>query len=235
MSRLKNANLVISPALLLGWLGWLVISWIVNLLLDPLRPVEGLGRDIAIPPVRGMLESMIVGLVLIWPAWRLSQRNSTQPGLQTLSDLLALLVIAQLPLWAMSAFIIDWPTAQALRIDAILLVFTTAAALCIWTGCTLNCGASRFAMTVVCALLLTGGWLAMAATGDPTWTRLSPMYWLWALADPRTPIDPRSVDVELTTFAAAITVVWLLLLPALARYRAHRDTAPAYDAPPHPE
>ncbi|MCH8508462.1 MAG: hypothetical protein LAT64_06790 [Phycisphaerales bacterium] len=79
------------------------------------------------PAARGMILTTMAGLVLLWPAVRLSQRPSARPVRSVLRDLFVLLIPAQAVVWPHALRVLaDWPVpvllATALAMAAWALV-----------------------------------------------------------------------------------------------------------------
>jgi hypothetical protein len=200
----------------MGWCAWLLASWALNLAIDPpLMPefVTGdRGYEFAqriTPAIRGMLVSMIVALVLLWPAVRLSQRFVGTR--QLLADLLSLTLINQVVLWPMRA-LIGWPIARTVLIDLHLIVWPGFAALLIRLGTRSESALSRGLAMIGCVALLLGGFAAAWITGDAAWSRWSPVEALWLLCDNPPAMDPGEAARRLATVGVVAGVAWAALL-----------------------
>ena len=201
----ESNRAVVTREVLLAWCLWLLISWVTNL-----------GAGSPEPAARGMMQSVMVGLGLVWPAWRLSQGYNPRGGWQIATDLLLLLLLTQVVLWPLR-LLIEWTMAQILMIDAVLTVWGAAAAVCAWVGQRGVSSVRRVAATTACVLLLTGGWLAIAWAGDPWPVHWSPLYMLWRLSEPHTAYDAASLGWRLSVVAGLTATAW-----ALVRYHRPR-------------
>lgn len=196
---------VVTREVLLAWCAWLLISWVTNL-----------GTGAPEPAARGMLQSIMLGLGLIWPAWRLSQGYHPAPGRQLLTDLILLLLLAQIVLWPLR-LLITWPIEQVLMIDAVLLIWGAAAGVCTWLGRRGTASFRRVAAMTASILLLTAGWLITAALGQDWPVQWSPLYMLWVLSEPHAAYDAAATGWRLLVVAGATATVW-----ALVRYHRRR-------------
>ncbi|MHC4995478.1 MAG: hypothetical protein ACYTGQ_10535, partial [Planctomycetota bacterium] len=61
---------LVSQPLVVAWAGWILVSWLLNLSID----FTTLNTDVdsTLPAVRRTLQSILIGLGIVWPAWRLS-------------------------------------------------------------------------------------------------------------------------------------------------------------------
>lgn len=208
-----------SPGLLLGACVWLLVSWLINASIDSAALI---GRDaIAFAPAaRGLLISMALGGLLIWPAWRLSQPTPRLAGAHVGVDLLCLLLLAQIVVWPLR-FGAQWTIIQTAMIDLTLIIWMIAAALVVWAGWLGRSPLLRTLAMLGCLLLLLGGYavvLIMPATGA---ARLTPLTMLWMLANPdpgRT--IPDSTAAELLALLIAVIVGFAVLLHV--RLRLHQ-------------
>jgi len=162
------------------WSAWLLVSWTLQLGHSDARVVDD---DALMLAARGLLTSMMLGLTLIWPAWRLSLPMYGPAGWQTLVDAAALLCIAQLVVWPLGA-LLYWPLELTLIIQAVLFTWTAITGLCIWGGLVGDSPASRSAGMALAAALALGGWLATALTGWLGPVQLNGYYMIWTLTDP---------------------------------------------------
>ena len=157
------------------------------------------------PTVRWMLLSALVGLLLAWPAWRLSIASPIASTAATLTDLFLLLAIFQILIVRVS---IDWPIDHAMLIDAAVVVYALAAAMLIDLGRRGGLVGRTVAMTL-CLAILVGPALALGATTEPVRVALSPIRAVWVLADPRTMVDAAVIGRTLAAVAGAIVIIWI--------------------------
>lgn len=171
---------VFSRHLLLAWAGWLLGSWAVNLWIDSPSPMSTISL---VSIVRGMLQSILIGLVIVWPAWRLSKPRQRDAGTETAADMFLMLLVSQTIVWAMR-MIVGWSVIQTATVIATIVVTGAAAAQMTWWGRLARTGSGRALALVGCALILGGGWLWTWVTGQPVEPHWSPMATLWHWADP---------------------------------------------------
>jgi hypothetical protein len=194
---------VATREVLLAWCIWLLVSWVTNL-----------GAGSPEPAVRGMLQSIMLGMGLIWPAWRLSQGYNPRCGWRIVTDLILLLLLTQVVLWPVRFVLMAWTTTQLLIINGVLIAWGAAAGLCAWIGQRGVSAFRRVAAMTVCVLLLTAGWLSAAALGEAWPVQWSPLYMLWMLAEGRAAYDAAAMGWRLLVVAGATATVW-----AVVRYR----------------
>lgn len=118
---------------------WMVfLMCVTGLMFASISDAFYVSPTITRPAARGMIVTTMAGLVLLWPAIRLSQRPAEQPIRSVLRDLFVLLVPAQAVIWPNALReLADWP------ID---LLLTLAGSFVAWS-------------------VLIGGLLAMADSG----------------------------------------------------------------------
>ncbi len=100
---------------MLFWCLWLLFNWVLA------RPDE------ATPPaIRWMLLAIVLGMLLLWPAWQLSLSHVTprplrpiNEHLQILAHMLGLLAVLQVVLWPLR-FTAGWPVEQTLWLSGAL-------------------------------------------------------------------------------------------------------------------
>lgn len=189
----------------MAWCCWLLGSWLVNLDIDAPRWISD---DALIPAARGMFISMTIGLGLIWPAWRLSLplRRDASPGLQTATDAISLLAIAQLVIWPLRS-LLGWPAVMAQLLDMALIIWTGAAGLCVWGGLAGRSPAARSAGMAMAAGMLFGGPLLAVMTGAVEAARWSALHVMWTVGNGAVSLDEaRTMVYRLTVVAVCATV-----------------------------
>lgn len=210
---------VFSRPLLLAWAGWLLGSWAVNLWIDSPSPLSTMSL---VPIVRGMLQSILLGLVIVWPAWRLSKARQRSAGVECAADMFLLLLVSQTIIWAMR-MIVGWTVIQTALIIVTVVVTGAAAAMITWWGRLARTGSGRALAMVGCALLLGGGWLWTWVTGAPVAAEWSPMATLWNWADPsHTHAGLADLAAQLARVSGVIALAW-----AITRMARNRHARPA--------
>lgn len=203
---------------MLGWCLWLLGSWAVTLTLD--SPVAA---------VRWMVFSAFTGLVIVWPAVRLSQGNGPNGGeprhgaiSTVVADWLCLMVIFQAVVWPLS-LVARWTWQQALWIDAAMVSWSALAGAVVALARQVESGAARAAGMAVCVLLMLGAptvrmLLAMSAgrqasgggeaSPEPWAEALEPVAILWRLTDQGFDGYADPVVAPIVTVAAAAVMAW---------------------------
>jgi hypothetical protein len=222
MNEASPSRLAISRTLLLGWCVWLLVSWSINVSLFPARKSWMLAPDGAllwraaaeafVPMVRGMLMSLAAGLMLIWPAWRLTFSSSEAAGRETTIDWAALWLVAQVVVWPVR-LLADFSLGRLLAMDAAIAIWGAAAALAVWLGRRSESSIARAAAMITCAILAVGAWPAANWTGRPELAGYSPLHVLWALCESQA--DERQVIANLAGVLIAVMAAWLTALMIL--------------------
>lgn len=222
-----SSRLAVSRVLLLGWCLWLLASWATNLAIFPARRSWIVHGDMLawrapaeafIPVVRAMLISVAVGLILIWPAWRLSMAPSggeRHAGRETAIDLVALWLIIQVVVLPMR-LLADLSLARLGLISLTFAIWGAATATLVWLGRRPRGPEGRgstFARTAAmlgCAALLLGGWPIAYILGDTAPADFSPLHTLWTLCAGSP--DPAAILIRLAIVLGATIIVWVAAL-----------------------
>lgn len=148
-----------SRHVVLLWCLWLLGSWGVSLWRYNLTQASQL-----------MMLAMMVGLMLIWPVYRLGERPESDPEQEdhrpalhavVLLDWMSLLIVCQAVFWPLK-LVNEWPWPQALWLNGSLAAWSLAAGLMIVWGRSIDAMWSRFGAMLMCILIAFGGaiWLA---------------------------------------------------------------------------
>lgn len=215
---------LISPTLLLVAVVWLLASWVVNAWLDSARlfvMVDGSPQSaVALAPAaRGLLISMAIGGMLIWPAWRLSQPSPRFAGPLVGADLVSLVLLVQVVVWPLRVGV-WWGLSQAAMISLTLVLWLLAAGLLVWAGWLGRTAMSRTVAMGGCLALLFGGPVVGALTGWLAAAGFTPIAMLWRLARPDRGAVVPDLRPELLTLMIVIAIGWALLLHLRSRLRA---------------
>ncbi len=212
----------------MGWCLWLLAGWLLNLLWDYpagswVETGDGLWRwkipyDAFEQVVRGMFQTMLLGMGLIWPGWRLSLPPQPRAGLETAKDLAALWLVSQVVVMPMRT-LIDWTATQALLISMSLAVWGGVFALWVWVGSGGGPAIRRAVAMGGCAVTLFGAWVIAYATGWTALLRYSPQDMLWRLCGEQ-PVDEADIAGRLIRVALAAAALWIVLC-VMARRRQH--------------
>jgi len=239
---------------LFGWCVWLLGTLAVLTTLD-----GGAGAGTR---ARWMVMVAMAGLMLIWPAWRLSERRAgpsaadwSAParvpggGVAIFAEWLCLNLVWQLAAWALqlSIHLVPETTARAWTVPQTLWIVLGMAA---WTGLTgalIAWGRSgerpgaRLVAMLGCAALVVGEpvamWLASLHNGRPVinqWAmRVSPIEPMWALADPVLNPAVHPWAERVVSVTAAAAAAWVgVLLIDRVARRRASADAPADALPP---
>ncbi len=157
---------------MLAWCLWLLGSWAVTLWLDSTRPA-----------VRWMVFAALMGLMLLWPVFRLSQdypvpqryrtaekrgpaerasaptpRDWLPPALplgRVLLDWLSLILVFQAVIWPLLVTA-GWGLKQTLLLDAAVASWSLVTAALVAWGCRGRTAGHRATAMVLCLLLVLG-------------------------------------------------------------------------------
>ncbi len=198
---------IVSRPLLLIWCAWLLISWALNVDLDmPTRVTP----DSMIPLVRGMMLSTLLGLVLMWPAWRLSRRTMIAAGPLVVGDMFSLLLVMQVVVWPLR-LLVGWPVARAFVIDVTLIAWTIPIGLWVYLGLRSRGPVGRaWAMLACCATPAAAAIWALV-TGRPEVVDFSPMHSLWVLGDPTVIMDLAPPVFQAMIVSGITILAWVIL------------------------
>jgi hypothetical protein len=198
-----------------GWLRIVIVVWCFWLL-----GAWGAAwlSDSSVPRVRWMMFAGAFGLMLVWPAFRLSQQvRSDEPGhggLQVLLDWFALIGVYQAVIWSLH-LLAGWPLVRGLWLNGAVLAWSLLAALLVAAARRWPFGWARALGMLACIALVfaepTAIWLAVVAGGEAWSMRISPIQALWELTQPpsRSAIEPW--DTRTLTIAIAAVLGWLAL------------------------
>ena len=162
---------------IVAWCFWLLGAWAAAWL-----------SDTSVPRVRWMLFAGAIGLMLVWPAFRLSER--VEPGrmsrgaLQVLLDWLSLVTVYQAVIWSLH-LIAHWPMQRGIWLDAAVLAWSLLSALIVavarlWPGALV-----RWLGMIACLALVFAEplavWLSIRGGGAGWPMRISPVQALYEL------------------------------------------------------
>jgi len=189
--------------IIVAWCLWLMGSWVMALV-----------ADTSVPRVRWMLFAGSFGLMLVWPAFRLSERTRERGvGVATLAILLewfALIGVYQAVIWSLNLIAL-WPFVRGIWLDAAVVAWSLLTALIVaaaraWPG-----AAARMIGMLLCIALVFAEpvliWASVVFAGGQGWSmRVSPVQAFWELTQPaaRSPIAPwdaRTLSIALVAVA----------------------------------
>lgn len=175
-----------SRHIVLFWCLWLLGSWGVSLWRYNLAQASQL-----------MMLAMMVGLILIWPVYRLSENlreypddESSRPTLHSvvLLDWFSLLIVCQAVFWPLK-IVNAWPWPQALWINGAMAAWSLVAGLMIVWGRSGRAAWSRVVAMLLCVLITFGAaiwfalWTAVEGTVLPSDVmQYGPLAGMWVMA-----------------------------------------------------
>ena len=162
---------------IIAWCFWLLGSWGAAWL-----------ADTGLPRVRWMLLSGVLGMMVVWPALRLSQAvHPREPGrgaFQIFLDWLAMIVVFQAVIWSLH-LIAGWSLSRGYWLDSAIVSWTLLSALIVAWGRMsesgwVRTGAMALCLGVVLAEPVLG---VLGLYRDAVGMRVSPLETLWALTN----------------------------------------------------
>ncbi|MAE61099.1 MAG: hypothetical protein CMJ49_07060 [Planctomycetaceae bacterium] len=207
------SNRPISQPLLLAWCGWLLASLLLHLMLAGAGAFEV--REGLIQPIQRMLQSVMIGLVVIWPTWRLSQAHRDEGEWHVLSNWLCLVLVLQVTIWPLRYLIgqsdaLGWSVQRTWVIDLTFVAWSWLVAAWVRLGVRRGTPAARSIVLVIIILLLLAGPLVATWTRRPEIGAISPYVSLWRLADPYVRLET-AVEVSRSAGVAVLGIaVWML-------------------------
>ncbi len=225
---------VVDRPLLIGGCAWLLISLVLNRGMDSTTWMGHGDPASLVPAMRGLLQSVMIGIGLIWPVWRLSGPTPRHPGLRLLGDAMLLVGVTEavillehiqlLELQPGMRTIHTWSATQTLLIGLTLAVWTLPALLWTWVGLTRETGVSRTAAMFALILTLTGGWILAGLLGTTATATWSPWYALWTACEPQTELHTGHRLLHLMVVVMVTTALWVGFMGRLATRRATAAT-----------
>lgn len=197
------------------WCFWLLGAWAAAWL-----------SDTSVPRVRWMMFAGSFGLMLVWPAFRLSETvRSDEPahgGLAVLLDWLAMAGVYQAVIWSLH-LIAGWPFVRGVWLDAAVLSWSLLTALIVAAARRWPNGLARLVGMGACIALVFAEpvalWLVVVDGGQawPMW--VSPIQAFWELTQPpdRGAIQPW--DQRTLTIAVVAVMGWAALMAWLVGER----------------
>ncbi len=191
------------------WSCWLLGSWAIIL---------GMKHHVTV--ARGMAFAGVLGMMLCWPALRLSLGPTEHQGSEAATvrparvflEWSSLFFIFQAVLWPLRTAA-RWELAQTLWLDAAIAAWGLITAAIVAWGCRSLLPNHRVWAMVGCVLLLLGEPVLMAMTGSAAWfMRVSPIQVIWVLSDG--PVSELSGSLASHIIAAitAAIVGWVLVI-----------------------
>ncbi|MAG17831.1 MAG: hypothetical protein CMJ21_07155 [Phycisphaerae bacterium] len=210
---------IVPRGLTIVWCLWLLGSWAVIL------PSHS-----EVNSARWMVFASMYGLLLLWPALRLSQDHYDRlaPDIanparllawRAVFDWLTLIAVYQTVVWPLKLNA-GWSMSQAWWVNATLAAWGLVIAVLVGWGSRARSGMVRSAVMLACLVVLLGEPLlrAVVSAGTPTdpagvWTmRLSPLDIVWAMTESRSKFSavPWTWHVGTVAGFAALAVIGLI-------------------------
>ena len=203
-----------------GWLRTVIVVWCFWLL-----GAWGAAwlSETSVPRVRWMMFAGSFGLMLVWPAFRLSERvQSDEPGdgaLQVLLDWFAMIGVYQAVIWSLH-LIAGWPLLRGLWLDAAVMSWSLLTALIVAAARRWPNGLARMIGMGLCIALVFGEpvlvWLSLVSGGEGWSMRVSPIQAFWELTQPPDrggiePWDKRTLMIAVVAVMGwgAMTLWWI--------------------------
>lgn len=188
--------------IVLLWCLWLLGSWTVTMRIDAV-----------VPATRLMMHACMIGLMIIWPAFRLGQdlpRRSA--ALIVLWDWLCLNLVFQAVIWPLQVSA-GWHGWQAMWLDIAVAAWSGLTGMVLALGAGWQGGFRRALAMVLCMALLLGEPLVLAVlnrvltdAAPITWTlRLSPV----AVIRDLTAAEPIAPAASIISVAIAAGLGWI--------------------------
>jgi len=195
--------------LILGWCLWLLGSWAATLWIAATAPA-----------VRWMVYASMVGMMLAWPAFRLSQGRgragvaAVSPMSAALGDWLSLNLVLQAVIWPLQ-LIAGWSLTQTLWLAGALASWSALIGVLIAVGRTCRGAGSRIVAMLGCVAVVlaepVGRVLLSPGTGLSGGWGLSPVGPLWELTARRERFVLGELDQTVLLVAAASVVGWVVV------------------------
>lgn len=205
-----------SRELLLGWCLWLLACWFIS------GSLEG---PYALPRLRMTQMMAWLGVMLVWPAWRLSVRQGPWPAVSTVCDMFSLWLGYQV---LAARMLIDFP--QSLRGPLIDLAFTVwLLPVGLWVFLGRQSGPrGRAGFMLLCIVTAFGGTLAAIALEQTAWTlALAPARLMWLFSSGVTPVPIGEQAIALAAVGGGWIALWGIALVGTRGARSGAATADA--------
>ncbi len=218
-------------ALLLWWSLWLLASWFLAFgwrwWIQPSIATY-------ITASQRMMVSVMLGVTVVWPLYRLVLRPSHTPRLLPLVDWLAIFATLQVLLWPMRVPT-QWSALEVMLIDLTIFAWGLFYAALIGLG-TMGAGRRRRSMVMLTCILLAGAAPAVSLlsgsvdrTGESGWLHWSPVTSLWVHIGRHSIVIEAAAWWRIVVVAGAAGLAWLglMLWPAASRPQRPTQRPPA--------
>lgn len=186
---------------------WLVASWSASIGVHPPLFPSAASYE---PGVKHMLLGVVIGLMVAWPLYRLSQPRSLAPIRQTLLDLTVMLSMAQVVIWPLR-LITSWTRERTAAMDLTIIAWTFLAGAIVASASGVHSGRVRAMAMMGCIGLCLAGpaaaWLGLQVRVEALdLIDLSPLLAIITLG------DGKSAPVTSTQWSS---IIWLCVAAAL--------------------
>lgn len=205
--RGRDAAGLTTQLVVLGWCLWIAGSWGLALLNGSL-----------LPAARWLVVQALVGLMLVWPAVRLSWPRGSVRRLRPAGvwgEWLALMLVLQAVIWPVR-LIAQWRVDQALWVAATLAAWSLLTAALVAVGVHARACGARALVMFGCVALVVGEPAALALAVTAGWTegwpmQANPLVPLWALMQPAVDVGLGRAPGQVMLAAAAAVAAWLVV------------------------
>lgn len=222
--------------LVMAWCLWLLGSWMLVI-----------RHDASAAASRWIVFAALVGMMLLWPVWRLSQAGFVEsrvsakrvgaPAVWILMDWISMGLVFQMVLWPIRLNT-RWSLEQIAWLDGALGAWSLLTGLIVVWGCASEAWGRRTMAMGMCVLLMLGEPLAMALlnaamAGDSAivWTMYaSPIATIWGLTGPSEQWTPAPWSGRVIVAAIAAVMGWILILTFSAAAYRGKNRQPTSDS-----
>lgn len=212
-----------------GWLRIVIVVWCFWLL-----GAWGAAwlSETSVPRVRWMLFAGSFGLMLVWPAFRLSEQvKSDDPGhggLAVFLDWLAMIGVYQAVIWSLH-LLAGWPLVRGVWLDAAVMSWSLLTALIVAAARRWPYGWARMIAMGLCIALVFAEpvliWVSVMSGGQAWPMAVSPIHAFWELTQPPSqgviaPWDQRTMMIALVAVAGWLSLGLWWVGERVARRRA---------------
>jgi len=211
-----NPHDVATRGLVLAWCLWLLGCWAVTLSMNSM-----------IPPWRWMALSCLLGMMALWPVFRLSQDMIVNepryggvagmtPGM-VWTDWLCLVLVFQAVVWPLR-IMSQWSVAQTVMIDLHVIVWSLLSGAVVAVGCGYRSGGPRAAAMLMGIFILIGeplfrGILSVfdLQGAQPQWSmQWTPIQSLWEMTASTTHWQNEQWTPQIAAVFIAAILAWIL-------------------------
>lgn len=147
---------------------WIAGGWVLLIgVRPPMQPVV----QSYIEPIQLMLQTMLLGIAVGWPLFRMTGARFTRPIAQITLDFIVLVCAGQLVVWPIR-LLAGWPMMQTVALSATIVAWTLFFGALVFTAVRNESVWRRCLMMSIALLFVAGGALSDAAGTDHWWSPL---------------------------------------------------------------